>query len=79
MSSNILTVGLIGFMASLLTGLIIMITQRWHGLWTFDQVTGVQKFHQSKVPRIGGLTIVTGLCAIQQSWVIPLSICWWPV
>jgi len=65
MSSNILSVGLVGFAASLLTGLIILITQRWHGRWTFDQVTGVQKFHQSNVPRIGGLTILAGLCAIE--------------
>lgn len=65
MPSNILSVGLVGFAVSLLTGLIILITQRWHGHWTFDQVTGIQKFHQSKVPRIGGLTILAGLCAIE--------------
>lgn len=70
MSSNILNAGLIGFMASLLTGLIIMMTQRWHSRWTFDQDFGVQKFHQIQAPRIGGLSLLVGLLLIE--WFDPM-------
>jgi len=43
--------------------LLIVLTQRWHGRFTHDPAVGVQKFHTTPVPRIGGLGIYLGLVA----------------
>jgi UDP-N-acetylmuramyl pentapeptide phosphotransferase/UDP-N-acetylglucosamine-1-phosphate transferase len=43
--------------------LIILGTQSWHGHWTHDHAHGVQKFHDSPTPRVGGLGIILGLLA----------------
>ena len=41
-----------------------MATQRWHGRFTLDPLGGVQKFHTSPTPRIGGLAIALGYAAL---------------
>ena len=51
---------LIGFVASLGTSALIVGTKRWHGTHSFDTSKGPQKFHNSLVPRIGGLAIFAG-------------------
>lgn len=49
------------FVISLAMSVLIMITQRWHGRFSFDAPTGLQKFHDKPVPRIGGLALMMGL------------------
>ncbi|MBU6362502.1 MAG: glycosyltransferase [Chloroflexi bacterium] len=39
----------------------LVLSQRWHGRYTFDQVDGVQRMHTNRVSRIGGLAIFTTL------------------
>ena len=39
----------------------LVVTKRWHGELTMDFTDGVQKFHTSPTPRIGGIPIVLGL------------------
>lgn len=41
--------------------LMILGTQSWHGHWTHDHAHGIQKFHDSPTPRVGGLGIILGL------------------
>lgn len=48
--------------ASFITCLLIILTQRWHGKLSLDHdLNGVQKIHETPVPRIGGLGVVAGL------------------
>lgn len=70
MSLDILSIGLIGFVSALLACLLILFTLSWHGKWSLDNLPGVQKFHQTKVPRVGGVVILLGLLAIE--WVNPI-------
>lgn len=49
-----------GFAATLLVSIIIVVTKHMHGSLTFDSSVGVQKFHQTLTPRIGGISIITG-------------------
>ncbi|WP_233120960.1 glycosyltransferase [Chlorobium sp. KB01] len=52
---------------SLLFSILIVQTKRWHGKHTFDTLDGVQKFHFSPTPRIGGVAIFGGLIV---AWLI---------
>lgn len=52
------------FALSLLLCLGLVLTQRWHGRFTHDHFTGPQKFHKTKVPRIGGLALALGYAAV---------------
>ena len=54
---------LIGFVVSLGVSALIVGTKRWHGTHSFDTLKGPQKFHNSLVPRIGGLAVLAGLFA----------------
>jgi len=36
---------------------LIVLTQRWHGRWSYDSTKGIQKTHNGRVPRIGGIAI----------------------
>lgn len=56
---------LIGLAVSFGVGLLLVLTQRWHGRFSLDHTHGVQKFHTRPTPRIGGVGIVAGLVA---SW-----------
>ena len=51
---------IIGCLVTFVIGVLIILTQRWHGRWTLDEHEGVQKFHSHPTPRIGGLAIVSG-------------------
>lgn len=51
----------IGFAASLICSLLLVFTTRWHGRYSLDATHGVQKFHITPTPRIGGAAIMTGL------------------
>jgi len=42
---------------------LLILTQRWHGRLSLDHdLSGVQKIHQSPVPRVGGLALLVSLC-----------------
>ncbi|MFD2366427.1 glycosyltransferase [Pseudoduganella sp. GCM10020061] len=63
--SEFVTVGVIvGFAVSIVVSLGLVLTTRWHGKYSLDQLVGIQKFHAVPTPRIGGLAIFAGLvCA----------------
>jgi UDP-N-acetylmuramyl pentapeptide phosphotransferase/UDP-N-acetylglucosamine-1-phosphate transferase len=50
-----------GFTVTFLLCVAVVLTQRWHGKVTMDFTDGIQKFHTSPTPRIGGLPIVMGV------------------
>ena len=48
--------------ASFGTCLLLVLTQRWHGKLSLDHdLKGVQKIHETPVPRVGGIGVVVGL------------------
>lgn len=51
----------IGFAATLLCSLLLVWTKRWHGRYSLDATHGIQKFHITPTPRIGGVAILIGL------------------
>jgi UDP-N-acetylmuramyl pentapeptide phosphotransferase/UDP-N-acetylglucosamine-1-phosphate transferase len=46
---------------ALLVALLLVRTQHWHGHLSMDSEAGVQKFHTSPTPRVGGIAIVAGI------------------
>lgn len=50
-----------GFGVSFALSVLLVVTKRWHGTLTMDFTDGVQKFHDSPTPRVGGVPIVLGL------------------
>ncbi|MES3025503.1 MAG: glycosyltransferase [Pseudomonadota bacterium] len=47
---------------SFLFSVLIVFSQKWHGKHSHDHdLTGVQKFHGTAVPRIGGIAVVAGV------------------
>lgn len=61
--SDIVTVW-IGFAASFLIGVLLVLTKRWHGSLSMDFTHGIQKFHSTPTPRIGGVPILLGLVLV---------------
>jgi UDP-N-acetylmuramyl pentapeptide phosphotransferase/UDP-N-acetylglucosamine-1-phosphate transferase len=61
--SDIGTVG-VGFAASFLIGLLLVLTKRWHGSLSMDFTVGIQKFHTTPTPRIGGVPILLALVLV---------------
>jgi len=51
----------LGFAVSLVCSLLLVLTTRWHGRYSLDATHGVQKFHITPTPRIGGAAIMLGL------------------
>jgi len=51
----------LGFAVSLACSLLLVLTTRWHGRYSLDATRGVQKFHITPTPRIGGAAIMLGL------------------
>lgn len=51
-----------GLLASLLGCTLLVLTKGWHGKLTLDSTDGVQKFHTSPTPRVGGIGLLLGLC-----------------
>ncbi len=52
---------LMSFASTLAISLWLVITQRWHGRLSHDDLTGVQKIHHRATPRVGGLGVMLGL------------------
>jgi hypothetical protein len=42
--------------------MLIVFTKQWHGRLSLDSTEGIQKFHSSPTPRIGGLAIFISAC-----------------
>ena len=60
--SHMLNIGLVAAMISFAMCGLIVCSQRWHGKHTHDHdLDGVQKFHTTAVPRIGGFAVITGI------------------
>ena len=51
---------LIALLASMLTAIVIVATQRIHGHLTLDGHAGVQKLHAAPTPRVDGLALLAG-------------------
>jgi UDP-N-acetylmuramyl pentapeptide phosphotransferase/UDP-N-acetylglucosamine-1-phosphate transferase len=56
-----LTLAVVAFLASFLLCIAVVLTQRWHGAFSLDVTTGIQKFHSAPTPRIGGIPVVLAL------------------
>lgn len=52
---------LVAALASFLTCLLLVGTKKWHGAFSMDSSTGVQKFHTAPTPRIAGIALVVGV------------------
>ncbi len=50
-----------GFACSFGLCVVLVLTKPWHGALTMDFTDGVQKFHTTPTPRVGGIPIVLGL------------------
>lgn len=48
---------------ALLAAFLLVATQQWHGHLSVDSTNGVQKFHTSPTPRVGGIAIAAGVLA----------------
>lgn len=53
----------VAFFASCATCLLLVLTQKWHGSFSMDSSSGVQKVHTTPTPRIGGIGIAIGVFA----------------
>lgn len=69
------------WLSSLLSGLLLVATKRWHGQLSMDGTDGVQKFHTAPTPRIGGVPVVLALVyaatqvdAATQALLLPLLV-----
>ena len=52
-----------GFAVALLCSIALVATTRWHGRFSLDGTDGVQKFHLTPTPRVGGVAVALGLAA----------------
>jgi UDP-N-acetylmuramyl pentapeptide phosphotransferase/UDP-N-acetylglucosamine-1-phosphate transferase len=56
---------LLALLVSLAACALNVITERWHGRYSFDlDVKGVQKVHKNVVPRTGGIAMLCGVLAV---------------
>jgi UDP-N-acetylmuramyl pentapeptide phosphotransferase/UDP-N-acetylglucosamine-1-phosphate transferase len=51
----------VAFLASFFLCIAVVVTMPWHGAFTMDSPDGIQKFHTTPTPRIGGIPIVLAL------------------
>ena len=57
-------IALVAAGVSCIVSLLLVYSQGWHGKHTFDHdLSGVQKFHATAVPRVGGIAVVAGMMA----------------
>ena len=52
-----------GFSVTLIVAAAIVLTERFHGTFTYDSTHGLQKFHTEPTPRIGGVALLFGFAA----------------
>ena len=65
-----------GCALSLVLCLGLVATQQWHGRFTHDGTTGVQKFHRIPTPRIGGLALGLAYAMLWPALPEPLRPAW---
>lgn len=53
--------GLWAFLVSLSVGVLLLLTTRWHGCYSFDLAQGIQAIHTKPIPRVGGIAIYLGV------------------
>jgi UDP-N-acetylmuramyl pentapeptide phosphotransferase/UDP-N-acetylglucosamine-1-phosphate transferase len=58
-----------GLLASFGLSVLVVLTTRWHGVFSLDESAGIQKVHAHPTPRIGGLPMVAGL--VVAWWFLP--------
>ncbi len=63
MLSDVALPTLLGLAVTFAASILIGLTKRWHGSFSYDSVSGPQKFHTSPTPRIGGLVVYGGYWA----------------
>lgn len=56
-----------GFCVTFVVALTLVLTKHFHGSLTLDSDEGVQKFHKSPTPRIGGVALAIGYFA---AWIL---------
>ena len=59
--SSVIKTAAWGGLTCFLISVLIVLTKKIHGSATMDFSDGIQKFHNTPTPRVGGLPIVTGL------------------
>lgn len=62
----------VGFIVTFVASLLIAWTKPWHGAFSLDHESGVQKFHKTPTPRIGGLALFAGYGAAAVASLPPL-------
>lgn len=55
---------LAGFFATTLAAVFLVRSKDWHGHFSMDGTSGVQKHHVNPTPRIGGVAVMCGLAAV---------------
>ena len=55
------SVSSVPFIVTFLACVALVLTQRWHGPFSLDSASGVQKRHLVPTPRVGGIAIALGL------------------
>lgn len=56
---------LVALLVSLAACAMNIVTERWHGRFSFDaDVRGIQKVHKHMVPRTGGIALLSGVLAV---------------
>lgn len=56
---SVYVAGVVAFLVAVL----LVVTKHWHGHFSLDGLSGVQKNHNKPVPRIGGIAVFTGVLA----------------
>jgi UDP-N-acetylmuramyl pentapeptide phosphotransferase/UDP-N-acetylglucosamine-1-phosphate transferase len=60
--TQLITLGAVTAAMSCAMSVLLVYSQRWHGKLSHDHdLGGVQKFHTTAVPRVGGLAVVAGI------------------
>lgn len=53
----------LGFVVAFLSAIGLVATKKWHGRFSFDHTAGIQKFHRTPTPRVGGVAIMAALAS----------------
>ncbi len=53
-----------GFLITLFSCAALLLTKKFHGDFTNDDVVGVQKFHHGATPRVGGIALALGFLVV---------------
>ena len=62
LASGLFKIGVFSAVMSFALSLLIVWSQKWHGKHSHDHdLDGVQKFHATAVPRIGGIAVIVGI------------------